>query len=165
MTTANTIPTQGNEVKYRKAKLWQIILIAFNAFNGMAVYFLIGLASYSASIGYGIATLVVGGLLTFTRIFDAITDPLLAFLYDRVNTRWGKVRPLMLLGWAIQTIGLLCMFNFFSSKGHGVPVFLLFYMVYVIGCGCVADGAELSDPHGAEHHRVHQTDACYGRQL
>ena len=133
MTTANTIPAQTNEVKYRKAKLWQIILIAFNAFNGMAVYFLIGLASYSASIGYGIATLVVGGLLTFTRIFDAITDPLLAFLYDRVNTRWGKVRPLMLLGWAIQTIGLLCMFNFFSSKGHGVPVFLLFYMVYVIG--------------------------------
>lgn len=101
MTTANTIPAQGNEVKYRKAKLWQIILIAFNAFNGMAVYFLIGLASYSASIGYGIATLVVGGLLTFTRIFDAVTDPLLAFLYDRVNTRWGKVRPLMLLGWAI----------------------------------------------------------------
>ena len=133
MTTANTIPAQTNEVKYRKAKLWQIILIAFNAFNGMAVYFLIGLASYSASIGYGIATLVVGGLLTFTRIFDAVTDPLLAFLYDRVNTRWGKVRPLMLLGWAIQTIGLLCMFNFFSSKGHGVPVFLLFYMVYVIG--------------------------------
>ena len=84
MTTANAIPAQTNEVKYRKAKLWQIILIAFNAFNGMAVYFLIGLASYSASIGYGIATLVVGGLLTFTRIFDAVTDPLLAFLYDRV---------------------------------------------------------------------------------
>lgn len=42
-------------VQYRRAKLWQIILIAFNAFNGMAMYFLIGLASYSASIGYGIA--------------------------------------------------------------------------------------------------------------
>ena len=62
-------------VQYRRAKLWQIILVAFNAFNGMAMYFLIGLASYSASIGYGIATLIVGGLLTFTRIFDAITDP------------------------------------------------------------------------------------------
>ena len=146
MTTANTIPAQTNEVKYRKAKLWQIILIAFNAFNGMAVYFLIGLASYSASIGYGIATLVVGGLLTFTRIFDAVTDPLLAFLYDRVNTRWGKVRPLMLLGWAIQTIGLLCMFNFFSSKGHGVPVFLLFYMVYVIGYTIINMTAQNSAP-------------------
>ena len=30
-------------VEYRRAKLWQIILIAFNAFNGMAMYFLIGL--------------------------------------------------------------------------------------------------------------------------
>ena len=50
-------------VQYRRAKLWQIILVAFNAVNGMAMYFLIGLASYSASIGYGIATLVVGGLL------------------------------------------------------------------------------------------------------
>ena len=120
-------------VQYRRAKLWQIILVAFNAFNGMAVYFLIGLASYSASIGYGIATLVVGGLLTFTRIFDAITDPLLAFVYDRVNTPFGKVRPLLFIGWAVQCAGLLCMFNFFSSKGHGIAVFLGCYMLYVIG--------------------------------
>ena len=120
-------------VQYRRAKLWQIILIAFNAFNGMAVYFLIGLASYSASIGYGIATLAVGGLLTFTRIFDAVTDPLLAFVYDRFNTPFGKVRPLMLIGWVIQCTGLVCMFNFFSSKGHGVPTFLGFYMLYVVG--------------------------------
>ena len=125
--------SQIDGVDYRRAKLWQIILVAFNAFNGMAMYFLIGLASYSASIGYGIATLVVGGLLTFTRIFDAITDPLLAFVYDRVNTPFGKVRPLMLLGWAVQSAGVLCMFNFFSSKGHGVGMFLLFYMIYVIG--------------------------------
>ncbi len=120
-------------VQYRRAHLWQIILVAFNAFNGMAMYFLIGLASYSASIGYGIATLVVGGLLTFTRIFDAITDPLLAFVYDRFNTPFGKVRPLMLIGWAIQSLGVLFMFNFFSSKGHGIPVFLACYMLYVIG--------------------------------
>ena len=125
--------TTGKETMYRKAKLWQIILIAFNAFNGMAVYFLIGLASYSASIGYGIATVIVGGLLTFTRLFDAVTDPILAFLYDRMNTRFGKVRPLMVLGWAIQSAGLLCMFNFVSSKGPGIPVFLLFYMIYVVG--------------------------------
>ena len=72
MENTNKVPA-SEAVHYRKAKLWQIILVAFNAFNGMAVYFLIGLASYSASIGYGIATVVVGGLLTFTRIFDAIT--------------------------------------------------------------------------------------------
>ena len=120
-------------VQYRRAKLWQIILIACNAFNGMAVYTIIGMAPYAASIGYGIATVAVGGLLMFTRIFDAVTDPLLAFLYDRVNTRFGKIRPLMLLGWLIQTCGLLGLFIFFSSKGHGVPTFLIFYIIYVIG--------------------------------
>ena len=125
--------SQIDGVDYRRAKLWQIILVAFNAFNGMAVYFLIGLASYSASIGYGIATLVVGGLLTFTRIFDAITDPLLAFVYDRFNTPFGKIRPLMFIGWVIESAGLLLLFNFCSSKGHGIPVFLATYMLYVIG--------------------------------
>ena len=120
-------------VQYRRAKLWQIILVACNALNGMAIYTLIGQASYAASIGFGISTLLVGGLLTFTRIFDAITDPLLAFLYDRMNTRWGKVRPLMLLGWAIQSLGIMCLFSWTASKGFGVGMFLITYMVYVIG--------------------------------
>ena len=124
-------PTDG--VQYRRAKLWQIILVACNAFNGMAIYILIGQASYAASIGFGISTLIVGTLLTFTRIFDAITDPLLAFLYDRVNTRWGKIRPLMLLGWAIQSLGVMAMFSWTASKGFGIGMFLATYMLYVIG--------------------------------
>ena len=126
-------PSEQGGVQYRRAKLWQIILVACNGLNGMAVYSLIGMASYAASIGFGISTLVIGGLLTFTRIFDAVTDPLLAFLYDRVNTKWGKVRPLMLLGWVIQSFGLLGMFSWFSSKGFDIVVFTILYIVYVIG--------------------------------
>lgn len=133
MVTDKVSASMEDGVQYRRAKLWQIILVAANGLNGMAIYSLIGMASYSASIGYGIATAVIAGLLTFTRIFDAVTDPLLAFLYDRMNTKWGKVRPLMFLGWAIQSLGILFMFHVFSSKGHGVVVFLLCYMLYVIG--------------------------------
>lgn len=120
-------------VQYRRAKLWQIILVACNALNGMAIYIFIGQASYAASIGFGISTLIIGGLLTFTRIFDAITDPMLAFLYDRFNTKWGKVRPLMLLGWLIQSLGLMMLFSWTSSKGFGVGMFLLCYMIHLIG--------------------------------
>ena len=59
-------PTQSeiDGVQYRRAKLWQIILYACNGMVGMSVYSLIGLASYSASIGYGITTLIVGYILT-----------------------------------------------------------------------------------------------------
>jgi hypothetical protein len=128
---------QVDGVDYRRAKLWQIILVAFNAFNGMAVYFLIGLASYSASIGYGIATAVVGGLLTFTRIFDAITDPILAFLYDRFNTPWGKVRPLMLIGWLIESAGLHIQFpsnNTISALSLAEKVKRVKNFVFYIEC-------------------------------
>ena len=120
-------------VQYRRAKTWQIILCACNALLGMTVYSLIGMASYSASIGYGIATASVGVILTGTRIFDAITDPLVAFLYDRVNTKFGKVRILLFGGYLIEALALWLMFDGLSSKGFGFGMFTALYMLYVIG--------------------------------
>lgn len=110
-------------VQYRRAKTWQIILCACNALLGLTVYSLIGMASYSASIGYGIATASVGIILTCTRIFDAITDPLVAFLYDRVNTKFGKVRILLIGGHLIEALALWLMFDGLSSKGFGFAVY------------------------------------------
>ncbi len=120
-------------VTYRRARMWQIILVSMNAFIGMSFYSLMGLASYSASIGFGIATVAVGGILTFTRIFDAITDPMLAFIYDKVNTRFGKVRILMVSGWLIMVLAVLFMYNWAAGKGHGIVMFIILYMIYIIG--------------------------------
>ncbi len=120
-------------IQYRRAKLWQIVLYACNGLVGMSIYSLINLASYSASIGYGVTTLVIGYILTCTRILDGLTDPLLAFVYDRVNTRFGKLRILLIAGYLIEAVGLLCMFSLFSSRGFGWGIFTLFYVVYIIG--------------------------------
>lgn len=120
-------------VKYRRAKTWQVILIACNALVGMSVYSLIGMASYSASVGYGITTAIVGVILTSTRILDGVTDPLVAFLYDKVNTKFGKLRVLLIAGFLIEAFALLMMFDFMSSKGFGWGVFTLLYILYVIG--------------------------------
>ena len=120
-------------VQYRRAKTWQIILVACNAFVGMSVYSLIGMASYSASVGYGITTAAVGVILTCTRILDGITDPLVAFLYDKVDTKFGKLRVLLISGFVIEAFALWAMFDFMSSKGFGWAVFTLLYVVYVIG--------------------------------
>ena len=120
-------------VQYRRAKLWQIICYACNDLVGMSVYSLIGMASYSASIGYGITTAAVGIILTCSRILDGITDPLLAFVYDRVNTKFGKLRILLVTGYLIEALALYGMFTGFSSKGLGLPVFALLYIVYIIG--------------------------------
>ena len=108
--------SQIDGVAYRRAKLWQIILVASSGMVGMGFYCLIGLASYSASIGFGIATVAVGGILTFTRVFDAITDPLLAFIYDKVNTRFGKVRILLVSGWLVMVLATLLMYSWAAGN-------------------------------------------------
>ena len=118
---------------YRKVKLWQVILYSFNGLTNMSVFILIGMISYSASIGYGIATVAIGTIMTGTRILDAITDPLLAFVYDRVNTKYGKIRILMITGWAVEILALYGMFHLFSSKGFGMFTFISMYVIYVLG--------------------------------
>lgn len=120
-------------VNYRKAKLWQIILYSCNSLVGMSVYILIGYASYAASIGFGISTAVIGIILTGSRILDGITDPLLALLYDRVDTKFGRLRVLIIGGFLVEAIALILMFSVMSSKGFGIPVFVLLYILYVIG--------------------------------
>ncbi len=133
MAKGKLVASEQDGVQYRRAKTWQIILYACNALVGMSVYSLINMASYSASVGYGISTAMVGVILTCTRILDGITDPLLAFVYDRVNTKWGKLRVLLVAGYLIEAVGLLLMFNFMSSKGFGWGVFTFLYVIYVIG--------------------------------
>lgn len=120
-------------VQYRRAKLWQIILYACNAFIGMSIYSLIGMASYTASIGFGISTAAVGVILTCTRVFDAVTDPMLAFIYDKVNTKFGKIRILLITGFVIEALALMAMYNWAAGKGLGMVAFIVIYVIYVIG--------------------------------
>lgn len=120
-------------VAYRRAKLWEIILVSCNGMIGMSVYSLIGMASYSASIGYGISTAIIGVILMGTRILDGVTDPLLALLYDKVDTRFGRLRILLISGFLIEGFALYGMFDLFSSKGFGIFAFTLLYVLYVIG--------------------------------
>lgn len=139
-------------VKYRRAKTWQIALGQVNSGAAMCFYILMGYASYCANAGYGIATAAVGIILTCTRIFDGLTDPLIAMLIERTNTRFGKIRLWLLTGWAIESLAVLIMFWWASGTGHGVILFVLLYLLYVIGytmnnvCGQIIGPIMTNDP-------------------
>jgi sugar (glycoside-pentoside-hexuronide) transporter len=45
---------------------------------------------------FGLAAAAVGTMFLFSRLFDAINDPLMGALADRTQTRWGKYRPWVL---------------------------------------------------------------------
>jgi Na+/melibiose symporter-like transporter len=124
-------------VQYRRAKTWHIALSQLNGGSSMAFYILIGMISYLANEGYGIAVAVTGFILTGTRIFDGIIDPALAILIDKTNTKHGKLRILMFIGWVIRAFAAFLLFVWGSGKGHGIIMFVIMYMVYIVGSSLV----------------------------
>jgi Na+/melibiose symporter-like transporter len=88
-------------------------------------------ASYVAAGGYGIAVATAGLIITSSRIFDAITDPLIALITDRFNTRFGRLRIVSGIGLAIMSLSVFAMF--FWGIGQGIVFFTAIYMIYIIG--------------------------------
>lgn len=56
---------------------------------------LIFLMSFYTDV-FGISAATVGWIFLFSRLFDAVNDPLMGALADRTNTRWGRYRPWVL---------------------------------------------------------------------
>ncbi|WP_394002458.1 MFS transporter [Luteimonas sp. WGS1318] len=46
----------------------------------------------------GLAAAAVGTMILVTRVFDAVTDPLMGAIADRTRTRFGRFRPYLLWG-------------------------------------------------------------------
>ena len=118
-------------VQLKRAKSWQIVLYPLT--NGIGNMFLVLMmfASYLAAGGYGIAVAVAGSIITFTRIFDGFTDPIIGLLSEKLSTRFGKVRIMLLLGWLIMAFAVTSLF--FWGVGRGIVFFTLMYIVYIIG--------------------------------
>lgn len=120
-------------VQYRRAPTWCIAIGEMQGGSQMAFYSLVSLMSYVASEGYGIALGVAGIILTATRWFDGIIDPFLAVWIDKLHTRFGKLRILMLLGLAIRSVAMLMLFVWFSGRTDNVVLFIILYMVNIVG--------------------------------
>ncbi|MBQ8705767.1 MAG: MFS transporter [Paludibacteraceae bacterium] len=45
---------------------------------------------------FGLSLIDAGVLVLVTRIWDAVSDPMMGIISDRTNTKWGKYRPYLL---------------------------------------------------------------------
>ncbi|MBK7106237.1 MAG: MFS transporter [Ignavibacteriae bacterium] len=54
--------------------------------------FIIFLLNFYTDV-FGLPAAAVGTMFLVTRIFDAVNDPIMGVISDRVNTKWGKFRP------------------------------------------------------------------------
>lgn len=123
-------------VQYKRAKTWQIALSQMTGAAQMCFYMLMTYATYIGNSNYGILVGVTGVIITASRIFDGVTDPVCAYIIERVNTKFGKVRIFLMIGWATMALATTAMCNW--GAGHldgvaGLVFFIVCYMVYIIG--------------------------------
>ena len=123
-----------NTIVYNRAKKWQLILFPLNNTATNLFMLLMGYVSYLAVGGYGIAVVAVSAIATATRLFDAVTDPIVGFLVDKTETRFGKFRPVIILGYLIMLVSLILMY--FVGVGSGVVTFTVIYLIYILGYTC-----------------------------
>lgn len=127
---------KNQETNYRSAAGWRVALWPAHQTASAIMSICMGFAGYLATGYYGILVAVAGYIATGTRLLDAWIDPFLAMITDRVETKFGRVRILMLVGRAIQ---YLCLFGlFFWGIGSGPVVYTAIYCVYVIGASIAA---------------------------
>jgi Na+/melibiose symporter-like transporter len=121
--------------KFRRANVWQMILMPFGSVAHNSFMFLMGFVSYYAAGPVGLGTVIASYVLTGTRIFDGITDPIVALVVDKTKGRFGKVRPFIVLCWAMMSTATILMFftNHLVPEGFRLIYFILLYMVFIIG--------------------------------
>lgn len=84
---------------------------------------------------FGIPAAAMGALFLFSRIWDAVNDPIMGAIADRTNTKWGKFRPYLL--WFAVPFALLAFLTFTTpSFGAGAKIvyawitYILMMMAY-----------------------------------
>lgn len=58
-----------------------------------------------------LAPALAGFLIFISKIFDTVSDPVMGWISDRTNTRWGRRRPFMLAGAILGPLTLVLLFQ------------------------------------------------------
>jgi len=80
-----------------------------------------------------ITMVFVAGIILVARIFDALTDPLMGFIVDNTNTRWGKFKPWLVVGAVTSPVFTVLLFTDFGLQGTAyIATFAVFYLMWGI---------------------------------
>lgn len=80
---------------------------------------------------FGLSLAHAGTLLLVTKLYDAISDPVMGIIADRTQTRWGKYRPYLL--WVAVPFALAGIFAFYTPSFDSYTLKHIYaYVTYIL---------------------------------
>ncbi|MDE3115894.1 MAG: MFS transporter [Pseudomonadota bacterium] len=116
------------------------------------------LPQFYASGEIGLSLALTGLVFSLCRIADVFVDPTMGYISDRLSTRWGRRRPMVVAGTPLLLVGIWMVF---VPGGPVGPVYLAFWLfvMYVawsmVTIPLLSWGAELSSDY-------HERSRIYG---
>ncbi len=79
---------------------------------------------------FGISAATVGTMFLVVRIFDGVTDPILGWMADKTQTKWGKFRPYLL--WMSLPLVITCWLTFSTPDLSDTHKVIYAYVTYAL---------------------------------
>jgi glycoside/pentoside/hexuronide:cation symporter, GPH family len=73
----------------------------------------------------------IGAVMFASRVFDAVTDPLIGYLSDRTESRFGSRKPWVAFGAVVCVVALYFLFN--PAPEDGIGHFAIWSFFYYLG--------------------------------
>jgi Na+/melibiose symporter-like transporter len=119
-----------NTGQYHQAKQWEIALFSLNNSASNLYLLAFGFLTYYATGPVGLTTLIVGNVLGAVRLFDGLIDPTIGVIMDKIDTKWGRFRPIMLLSNLALILSFIILFNTHQFTGAMRIAVLAFALIF-----------------------------------
>ena len=124
----------NEHVAYNRAKIWQIILFTLNNTSTNIYLFAFSFVTYFSTGILGLAAIFVSQLMGYIRVFDGVIDPAIGILIDKTDTKFGKYRPILVMGNIVTALSFILLFNInHFGEGMKIPLFLIALIIHKIG--------------------------------
>ncbi|MDR9414853.1 MAG: MFS transporter [Gracilimonas sp.] len=126
---AETIPKRAKVPLLQKASFGagHLVLNLLPGALGVFMFFLL--------TAFGMNPFLAGLLGGLPRIFDALTDPIMGFISDNTNSRWGRRRPYIFVGAILSGIFFILLWQMdeTNTQTYNFWYFLIMSMVFLVG--------------------------------
>ena len=128
----------SKEESYNDCPTWRLGLFALNNTATNLYMFAMGYISMYATGIAGLMVTVVGFILTAMRMFDGVTDPIVGFLIDKTDGKFGKFRPFIVVGNIILAVMTFTIYKtvHLVPESFRLVYFVACYAIYIIGYTC-----------------------------